>query len=119
MGWPPSPVHMLNQKFRFVGIHFDSVRPEIALGREVGILLGKAFGVGLQQNIEDCYLYLMDRYEEGDKVFLFGFSRGAFTARALAGMLKKCGLLQKGSRNLISYASKIYNTKNNKACLSG
>ena len=31
MGWPPSPVHMLNQKFRFVGIHFDSVRLEIAL----------------------------------------------------------------------------------------
>lgn len=89
------------------------------LGRKVGILLGKVFGTGLQQNIEDCYLYLMDRYEPGDKVFLFGFSRGAFTARALAGMLNKCGLLQKGSRNLIPYASKIYNATNNKDIADG
>ena len=55
----------------------------------------------------------MERYQPGDKVFLFGFSRGAFTVRALAGMLHKCGLLQKGSNNLIPYASKIYNKPNN------
>ena len=82
-----------------------------ALGRRVGILLGKAFGAGLQQNIEDAYRYLMDRYEPGAKVFLFGFSRGAYTVRALAGMLNCCGLLQKGSINLVPYASKIYNDR--------
>jgi uncharacterized protein (DUF2235 family) len=38
----------------------------------------------------------MDKYEEGDTVYLFGFSRGAYTVRALAGMLYRCGLLQKG-----------------------
>lgn len=83
------------------------------VGRRVGIALGKAFGAGLQQNIEDAYRYLMDRYQPGDRVFLFGFSRGAFTVRALAGMLHKCGLLQKGSNNLIPYASKIYNRHDN------
>ena len=42
-------------------------------------------------------------------MFLFGFSRGAFTVRALAGMLNRCGLLEKGSVNLVPYASRIYN----------
>ena len=84
-------------------------------GKSLGTLFGKGFGYGLQQNIEDPYRYLMDRYLPGDddtepdKVFIFGFSRGAFTARALAGMLFKVGLLQKGSMNLIPYASRIYN----------
>ena len=57
------------------------------LGKKVGIVLGQAFGAGLQENIEDGYEYLMNRFESGDKVFIFGFSRGAFTARALAGMI--------------------------------
>ena len=89
------------------------------VGRRVGILSGKAFGAGLQQNVEDAYRYLMDRYETGDRVFLFGFSRGAFTVRALAGMLHKCGLLQKGSNNLIPYASKIYNKRDNHEVAAG
>ena len=89
------------------------------LGRRVGIAMGMAFGAGLQQNIEDAYRYLMDRYEPGDRLFLFGFSRGAFTVRALAGMLHKCGLLQKGSNNLIPYASKIYNRHDNDEIASG
>ena len=81
------------------------------LGRRVGIGLGKAFGAGVQRNIEDAYRYLMDRYEPQDKLFLFGFSRGAFTVRALAGMLNRCGLLEKGSMNLVPYASRIYNDR--------
>ena len=57
----------------------------------------------------------MDHYEPGsdDRIYLFGFSRGAFTARSLAGMLFKCGLLQKGSHNLLPYVSKLYNTGGN------
>ena len=71
-------------------------------------LLGLAFGYGITKNIEDAYEYLMDKYEEEDYVYLFGFSRGAFTVRALAGMLHKCGLLVKGSNNLIPYATRMY-----------
>jgi uncharacterized protein (DUF2235 family) len=61
----------------------------------------------------------MDRYQDGDRLFLFRFSRGAFTVRALAGMLHKCGLLQKGSNNLIPYASKIYNRRGNEEVAAG
>ncbi len=89
------------------------------LGKKIGSTLGLAFGYGLQQNIEDAYHYLMDRYEPGDLVYLFGFSRGAFTVRALAGMLHKVGLLQKGSVNLVPYASAVYNTPDNARIAAG
>ena len=74
-----------------------------------------ATGKGLQKNIEQAYLYLMDHYETGDKIFLFGFSRGAFTVRALAGMLYKCGLLEKEGEYDIKHAAEVYNTHGNKA----
>ena len=70
-------------------------------------------GAGLKGNIEEAYKYLMGCYEPGDKVYLFGYSRGAHTVRVLAGMLNKCGLLTKGSDNLIPYMTRIYNDKNN------
>ena len=79
--------------------------------RWFGRILGGAFGIGLQKNVEDAYAYLMDVYEEGDRLFLFGFSRGAHTVRRLASMLDKCGLLQRGSHNMIRYASRMYLNK--------
>ncbi|MHC4179954.1 MAG: DUF2235 domain-containing protein [Planctomycetota bacterium] len=88
-------------------------------GKYVGRWLGLGFGWGLQANVEDAYAYLMDHYEPGDRIYLFGFSRGAFTVRAIAGMLAKCGLLQKGSKNLIPYASRIYNARYNKKIAQG
>ena len=73
----------------------------------------QATGKGLQKNVNDAYSYLMETYEEGDRIFLFGFSRGAFTARSLAGMLYKCGLLRPDNDNLLEYAAKLYNTEDN------
>ena len=70
--------------------------------------LGLAFGRGMTKNIEDAYLYLMNNYQPGDNVYVFGFSRGAYTARALTAMLHKCGLLEQGSDNLIPYAVKLF-----------
>ncbi|HEX74098.1 MAG TPA: DUF2235 domain-containing protein [Dehalococcoidia bacterium] len=77
-------------------------------GRLVGIGLGMVFGYGIRQNIEDGYEYLMNTFEPKDKVFIFGFSRGAYTARALSGMIHQFGILQRGSKNLIPYVSKMY-----------
>ena len=84
--------------------------------RKVTKLLGLAVGWGLTKLIEDSYLYLMERYQDGDNVFIFGFSRGAFAARALAGMLHKVGLLQRGRENLVPYATKMW--KQGKADIS-
>ena len=58
-------------------------------------LLGGAFGWGLSRNIRQAYTFLVMNYEEGDDIYLFGFSRGAFTVRSLAGMISRCGLLSR------------------------
>ncbi|HSB11397.1 MAG TPA: DUF2235 domain-containing protein [Blastocatellia bacterium] len=55
---------------------------------------GGAFGTGLPQNIRGAYRWLMEHYNPGDEIFLFGFSRGAFTARSLAGLIARCGILR-------------------------
>ena len=73
-------------------------------GRKVTKILGLAFGVGLRQNLGNAYASLMDQYEDGDEIFVFGFSRGAYTARALTGMLAAFGLFRLGAENLIPYA---------------
>ena len=78
------------------------------VGKTVNKGLGLAFGRGMTRNMEDAYRYIMNSYRKGDRLFLFGFSRGAYTARALAGMIHKMGLLKKGSENLIPYALKLY-----------
>lgn len=70
--------------------------------------LGKAFGYGFRANLTDAYAFLMDTYEEGDRVFLFGFSRGAFTVRALAGVLHTCGLVEKRNHNLLPYVFRLH-----------
>jgi uncharacterized protein (DUF2235 family) len=72
------------------------------------VLMGLAFGAGLLANVGDAYRYLMNVYEDGDKVFIFGFSRGAYTARALAGVLHMFGLLCPGNDGLIPYIIRLY-----------
>jgi uncharacterized protein (DUF2235 family) len=72
---------------------------------------GLAFGAGLLPNVGDAYRYLMDAYEGGDKVFLFGFSRGAYTVRALAGLLHMCGLLYPGNEGLIPYILRLFSKR--------
>ncbi|WP_447978442.1 DUF2235 domain-containing protein [Candidatus Nitrospira bockiana] len=54
-----------------------------------------AFGFGLSRNIQQGYMYLALTYEPGDRIFLFGFSRGAYTARSLVGLIRKCGILRR------------------------
>jgi len=72
------------------------------------IVAGLAFGQGLMDNMGDAYRYLMDTYREGDDIYLFGFSRGAYTARALAGLVSMYGLLFPGNQGLIPYITRMY-----------
>jgi uncharacterized protein (DUF2235 family) len=59
-------------------------------------LLGGAVGEGLFKKIQDGYTVVARSFEDGDNIFLFGFSRGAYTARSLAGMIAVCGLPGRG-----------------------
>jgi uncharacterized protein (DUF2235 family) len=60
--------------------------------RFVQKLLGSVAGDGIKRNIADCYEFVINHYEEGDRIFLFGFSRGAYTVRSLANLLMLCGV---------------------------
>lgn len=59
--------------------------------------MGGVFGKGLDENIRLAYEWLIENYNEGDEIFIFGFSRGAFTARSLAGLVALEGILKAGS----------------------
>lgn len=55
-------------------------------------LAGLAFGIGITNNIIDCYEFILQHYQPGDRIYLFGFSRGAYTVRSVAGVLRMCGI---------------------------
>jgi transposase InsO family protein len=55
-------------------------------------LLGSVTGRGIVRNIADCYAFIINHYEPGDRVFLIGFSRGAYTVRSIANLLMLCGV---------------------------
>ena len=71
-------------------------------------VLGLALGYGLDENVLDAYSWLCRSYEDGDEIFLFGFSRGAYTARVLAGFIHLVGLLRPDQLNLCGYALVAY-----------
>jgi uncharacterized protein (DUF2235 family) len=70
--------------------------------------IGGAFGVGLSKNVQECYVWLVDNFTPGDEIFLFGFSRGAFTVRSLAGLIRKCGILRRDQRDMVAAAYDLY-----------
>lgn len=72
------------------------------------MLKGLAMGSGFLENVSDAYRFLMVNYEPGDKVFLFGFSRGAYTARAVAALLRSIGLLHPATEHVITYAQRYW-----------
>jgi uncharacterized protein (DUF2235 family) len=76
--------------------------------KRVTKLLGSAIGYGLTQNVGVCYDFLMQHYRTGDRIYLFGFSRGAYTARVLAALLHVCGLLRTNNPNLATYAMNLF-----------
>ncbi len=83
-------------------------RQGVGTGNWLDRLTGGAFGHGLEENIHDAYRFLVANYELGDEIFLFGFSRGAFTARSLAGMIRKCGILKRTCLQSYSEALALY-----------
>lgn len=81
------------------------------VGRTVSRLAGLGMGIGMRQNLGEAYTWLMTNWRPGDRVYLFGFSRGAYTARALAGMLYWIGMMRPGAENLVPYAVSLYARK--------
>lgn len=71
-------------------------------------LIGQMTGLGLDLNVLQAYKFLSKNYEKGDHIYLFGFSRGAYTVRVLAGLIRMIGLLKFDQQNLFEYALTSY-----------
>ena len=74
-------------------------------------LAGGVSGKGIERNIRDCYRFLTHNYEDSDEIYLFGFSRGAYTVRSLAGLIRNCGVLRKAEAGRLSEAHDVYRRK--------
>jgi uncharacterized protein (DUF2235 family) len=76
-----------------------------------GKLAGGVTGYGLSDNMLEGYDWLARRYCEGDEIYVFGFSRGAYTARSFVGLVRKCGLLHIVTPGLLELAENLYRDK--------
>jgi len=83
----------------------------VGTGNFLDRFFGGAFGDGLETNVKDAYRFLVQNYAEGDEIYLLGFSRGAFTARSLAGLIRCAWLVRKENASQINDAYKIYREK--------
>jgi len=70
-----------------------------------------ATGFGISGKILQAYRFIINNYERGDELFLFGFSRGAFTVRSLVGLIRNSGILKTGNINLVEKAYSIYRSR--------
>lgn len=76
-------------------------------------LSGGMFGIGLVQNLADAYRFLIFNYTPDDQIYIFGFSRGAFTARSFAGLLSNCGILRREHASKVKLAIANYEARGN------
>jgi len=83
-----------------------------ASGSKLARIFNGATGKGIDDNIQDAYKFICWNYQPGDEIYLFGFSRGAYTARSLGGLIRKCGIIKKNDLNLIAEAYKMYRDQN-------
>ncbi|MCU1690967.1 MAG: hypothetical protein JWM64_58 [Frankiales bacterium] len=89
-------------------VHYQS---GVGTGRRLDHWIGGAFGAGLSRNVQACYRWLVEHYggpDSGDQLYLFGFSRGAFTVRSLAGLIRNVGLLQPARADMVEEAYAHY-----------
>jgi hypothetical protein len=89
-------------------IYYDS---GIGTSNRLDRLLGGALGVGLSRNILDAYRFLAMNFHPGDEIFLFGFSRGAYTVRSLSGFIDLIGLLPREDISRLPMAFRYYRTR--------
>ena len=91
----------------FAGIGTDR-RFDGAVGRILNRIGGGAFGWGLDAKVKQAYQFIARAYQPGDDIYVFGFSRGAFTARSVVGMIRKCGIIADTSAEGVNAAFELY-----------
>lgn len=88
-----------------IGSRPGSIDSIAGIGRGIFKYLSQATGLGIDKNIIDCYSAILRLYRPGDRIFLIGFSRGAYTVRGLSGVLALCGIPRKSAGGaLLNYS---------------
>jgi uncharacterized protein (DUF2235 family) len=82
-------------------------------------MTGGAFGTGISRNIKACYAWLVREYAPGDQLFFFGFSRGAYTVRSLAGLVRNAGVLRPEHADRVDAAYDLYRNRDDSARPTG
>src|SRR5580692_8731947 len=77
------------------------------IGAKVAEIAGMAFGYGIRDDVCDAYVFLCKHFQPGDRLYLFGFSRGAYTVRALASLIYMYGLIPPDNDRLAVYAIRM------------
>lgn len=92
---PDSPIDP-NEQVAFydpgLGTTVAGGQVRLSVWQRLKSIAGLAVGLGFSGNVIDCYEAILKRYEPGDRIFLFGFSRGGYTVRSLANVLNLCGV---------------------------
>lgn len=83
----------------------------VGTGNALDRFLGGTLGIGLGENVKQAYRFLALNYEPGDRIVMFGFSRGAFTVRSLAGLVNLVGLVHKGDLDRMADVWAYYRTR--------
>lgn len=85
--------------------------PGVGTGNRIDQFIGGTMGVGLSSNIQSAYSFLVDNFLDGDFIFLFGFSRGAYTVRSLAGFISLVGLMEKIDMDQFLKVYRVYRSR--------
>jgi uncharacterized protein (DUF2235 family) len=91
--------------------------PGVGTGNALDRFMGGTVGIGLSANVQSAYDFLASNFMDGDKIYLFGFSRGAYTARSVAGLVGLVGLLEKREMDLFPFLFDIYRSKEHRGAL--
>ncbi|MEQ0565521.1 DUF2235 domain-containing protein [Amycolatopsis sp. NEAU-NG30] len=115
----PAPTNVVRLKQAVAPVDAAGIEQRVHYREGVGTgkklwdhLTGGVFGVGLSANVQDAYRFVVRHYEPGDELFFFGFSRGAYTARSVVGLIRNCGVLRPAEIDLLGDAYRLYRDRN-------
>lgn len=107
-----TPTHVLRLARGIAPADAEGIRQVVfydwGIGSDGGRIRNGISGSGIDKNILDCYRFLVHNYDPGDQLFLFGFSRGAYTVRSLGGLICNCGLIKREHADRIPAAYRLY-----------
>lgn len=123
-GGRPCPTNVTKLALALAPVGEDGVEQRLFYHRGVGTerwerVRGGAFGLGLSRNVKEAYRSVAEHFEPGDELFLFGFSRGAYTARSTAGLIRNAGVLRREHLGRVGEAYRLYRSRADEARPSG